>query len=198
MRNLLLVGTLATLTLPATAAASSWQLDPKHTTVGFKVKHMMVSYVEGEFQQVEGTADYDPANHTALSVSVTVQMASVDTDEAKRDGHLKSADFFDVEQYPTMTFKSTGVKDAGDGELQVTGDLTLHGVTKPVVLDVEGLGQPIIDPWGNERVGAEVTGKLNRQDFGVSWSDTLDGGGLVVDDVVKLDINVELVRPAAK
>ncbi|RME28050.1 MAG: polyisoprenoid-binding protein [Deltaproteobacteria bacterium] len=194
-RSILLLGALS---LPATAAASTWQIDPKHTTVGFKVKHMMVSYVEGRFHEVEGTVEYDPANPTALSATVTVQMDSVDTHEPKRDAHLKSPDFFDVEKYPTMTFKSTAVKQVGDGELDVTGDLTLHGVTRPIVLHVEGLGQPIIDPWGNERVGAEVTGSLNRQDFGVSWSDTLDGGGLVVDDIVKLDINVELVRPAGK
>lgn len=181
--------------LSSPAAAATWQIDSAHSQIGFKVRHMMVSWVRGEFGEFSGTIEYDPAKPKATSATVTVQLASVDTNEPKRDAHLVSADFFDIAQYPTMTFTSTKVAKADGDELELVGDLTLHGVTKQVVLEIEGLGQPVTDPWGNYRTGATVTGTINRHDFGVSWNDTLDAGGVVVGDEVQLVIEVELIRP---
>lgn len=183
------------LVLSTPAAAATWQIDPSHSTVGFKVRHMMISWVQGQFNDFSGTVEYDPARPTDTSAQVSVQIASVDTDEPKRDAHLVSPDFFDATQFPTMSFTSTKVKKAKDGQLELVGDLTMRGVTKPVTLTVDGLGQPIIDPWGNYRVGATVSGTIDRQAFGVSWNDSLDAGGVVVGDEVQLVIDVQLTRP---
>ncbi|NOY24560.1 MAG: polyisoprenoid-binding protein [Oligoflexia bacterium] len=193
--NRILTLSAASLLLSASASAATWQIDTAHSHLGFKVRHMTVSWVDGEFHDFSGTVEYDPAKPDATTANITAQMASIDTDQPKRDAHLISPDFFDATKYPTMTFTSSKVQSAAGDTLQVTGDLTMHGVTKPVVLQVEGLGQPVADPWGNYRVGATVTGTINRQDFGVSWNDTLDSGGVVVGDDVKLVIEVELTRP---
>lgn len=188
---------LAALSLAgaAPAAAATWQVDASHSRVGFKVKHMMVSTVHGEFNEFSGTIEYDPKAPEKTRADVTVQIASVDTDEPKRDAHLVSPDFFDAASHPTMTFTSTAVRKVKGDELELVGDLTIRGVTRQVVLEVEGLGQPITDAWGNYRVGASAEGVINRQDFGVSWNDTLDAGGVVVSDEVTLVIDVELLRP---
>lgn len=183
------------LALSTPAAAATWQIDPSHSQVGFRVRHMMITWVQGEFTDFSGTIEYDPAAPERTSAAVTVQIASVDTDEEKRDAHLTSPDFFDAATHPTMSFRSTRVAKARGGELELVGDLTIRGVTKPVTLQVEGLGQPITDAWGNYRVGATVTGTINRHDFGVSWNDTLDSGGVVVGDEVQLAIDVQLTRP---
>ncbi len=188
----LTAATLA-LALSANAQAATWSIDASHTRVGFKVRHLMVSWVQGEFADVSGTVEYDPAAPTKTGATVTVQMASVDTRDAKRDEHLRSADFFDVAKHPTMSFTSKSVKQGAGQSLLVSGDLTIRGVTKPVTLTVDGLGQPVTDPWGNQRVGASATATINRQDFGVSWNGTLDSGGVVVGDDVQLVIDVELV-----
>jgi polyisoprenoid-binding protein YceI len=188
-----LTATALALALTGSAEAATWSIDASHTRVGFKVRHLMVSWVQGEFADVSGTVEYDPAAPAKTSATVTVQMASVDTRDAKRDEHLRSADFFDVAKYPTMSFTSTSVKQGSGQTLQVLGDLTIRGVTRPVTLVVDGLGQPVTDPWGSQRVGATATATINRQDFGVSWNGTLDSGGVVVGDEVQLVIDVQLV-----
>lgn len=189
---------LALLSLaPATGWATTWEIDPAHSNVEFSVRHLMVTTVKGHFQKVTGTIEIDDKNITKSTVDVTIDASSIDTQEPKRDGHLKSADFFDVAKYPTATFKSTKVEKAGNGKLKVTGDLNLHGVSKPVVLMVEGPSAPLKDPFGRTVRGAMATGKINRKDYGVSWNKALDTGGVMVGEEVKLEINTELVERAA-
>ncbi len=177
-----------------TATESAWEIDPAHSSVQFSVRHMMVSNVRGEFRKVTGTVRGDEKDPTHAQVEATIDTASIDTRNEKRDAHLKSPDFLDTEKYPTMTFRSKKIEKAGDGGYRVTGDLTLHGVTREVVLDVDGLAPAVKDPQGNSRAGAQATAKLNRQDFGVAWSKSLDGGGVVVGDDVAVTIDVEGVR----
>jgi polyisoprenoid-binding protein YceI len=175
-------------------AESVWQIDPAHTAVQFSVRHMMVSNVRGEFPKVSGTVrgeEKDPAHAT---VEASIDAASIDTRNDKRDEHLKSADFLDVAKYPTITFKSKKIEPAGDHRWRVTGDLTLHGVTKEVVLDVDGPSTPVKDPRGGLRAGAQATAKIDRRDFGITWSKSLDGGGVVVGDELGITIDVEGVR----
>jgi polyisoprenoid-binding protein YceI len=179
--------------IPCLASASTWQIDPAHTSAQFAVRHMMVSTVRGTMGKVTGVVNLDEADPTKSSVAAGVETAGIDTREPKRDGHLKSPDFFDVAQYPAITFKSKKVTKTGDTKFQVTGDLTMHGVTKEVVLNVEGLPKPFKDPMGHQRLGGVATTKLNRKDFGIEWNKTLDGGGLVVADDVDVTIDVELV-----
>jgi len=182
---------LALVALPALAlAGDTWNIDTSHTQAGFSVKHFMLSTVRGDFAKTTGTAVIDDADVTRSSVEVTIDVASVATRDQKRDAHLKSPDFFDVAKFPTMTFKSTKVEKAGEG-LKVTGDLTMHGVTKPVVLDVTNLTQEIKDPYGNSRRAVSATAKLNRKDFGVSY-----GPDAVVSDMVNVSIEAELVKAA--
>lgn len=183
---------LAGLALPSSAAASDWVIDGAHSHVGFKVRHMSVSWTRGEFGKVDGTITLDEKNLTKSSVDVTIDLGSVDTENAKRDEHLRSPDFFDTAQFPTMTFKSTKVSKAKNDAFTVTGDLTLHGVTKSVTLDVEGGLTPVNDPWGNTKLGFTATTKIDRKDFGLTWSKTLDGGGLVVGDEVRIELEIEL------
>ncbi len=185
---------LALLT-PLAAAAATYEIDPAHTSVQFSVRHMMISNVRGEFTKLSGKVVGDPANPTATTVEATIDAASIDTRNEKRDEHLKSPDFLDVAKFPTLTFKSTKVEKAGD-TWKLTGDLTLHGVTKSVVLDVTNLTPPMKDPWGNTRVGAQAATKINRQDFGISFNKTLDGGGVLVGDEIAITIDVEVVQKA--
>jgi len=182
---------------PALAQASTWDVDPAHSTVEFSVRHMMVTTVKGQFQKVKGAVELDEKDVTKSSVEVSVDTASIDTREAKRDAHLKSADFFDAAKFPALTFKSTKVEKAGKGKLKVTGDLTMHGVTKPVVLTVDGPSASIKDPFGRTVRGVMATGKLDRKDWGMTWNKALDTGGMVVSDEVKLEINAELAERAA-
>jgi polyisoprenoid-binding protein YceI len=174
------------------ARASTWDIDPAHSSVGFSIRHMMVSTVKGQFAKVKGALNLDEKDVTKSSIEVTIDVASVDTHEPKRDGHLQSPDFFDVAKYPTATFKSTKVQKAGSGKLKVTGDLTLHGVTKPVVLEVEGPTAAYKTPFGTTVRGVHATGKINRKDFGIGWNKVLDNGGVLVGDEVALDIGTEL------
>jgi polyisoprenoid-binding protein YceI len=187
----------AALFLPAAAQAGEWQLDPAHSRVGFRVAHMMVTYVEGGFDEVSATLDYEVGKLDDLSVEVTVDVASVDTDNDKRDEHLRASDFLDVANHPNMTFVSTGVKPLKNGRFELTGDLTLRGVTKPVTLTATGLDSAVRDPWGNLRVGASATGVIDRQDFGVSYSQLLETGGLAVGNEVELRIDVVFTQPAS-
>jgi len=179
------------LALPALAQAAAWDIDPGHSVASFKVRHLMVSNVPGEFGKVTGVVNYDPADPTKSTVEATIDTTSLTTRQEGRDKHLKSADFLDVEKFPTITFKSKKVEKAGEGKLKVTGDLTIRGVTKEVVLDVDGPIAPV-SAFGGQKSGATATTKINRQDFGVSWNKALDGGGVVVGDEVAINIEVEL------
>lgn len=188
----IVVLTLA-LTMTTMATATPYDIDTTHSTVGFKVKHMMVSNVRGQFGDFAGTFTWDAANPQAAAVNATVQVASVDTDNEKRDDHLRNTDFFDAATYPTMTFVSTRLEPKGKDLYAMHGDLTLRGVTRPVVLDLEFLGE-MSDPKAGTRVGWEARGVINRRDFGIDWSRTLDSGGVVVGDEVTIELAVEGVR----
>jgi polyisoprenoid-binding protein YceI len=177
---------------PTLAHATTWELDPSHTSIEFSVRHMMATTVKGQFEKVKGTLELDEKDITKSTVEVTIDVASVNTHEPKRDGHLKSPDFFDVAKFPTATFKSTKVQKAGKNKLKVTGDLTLHGITKPVVLEVEGPSQPYATPFGTTVRGIHATGKIDRKDFEISWNKALDSGGLLVGNEVSLDLNAEV------
>ena len=190
-------GLAAALALPASAGPTTWQIDPQHSSAQFGVTHLMISTVRGEFHGVKGTLLLDDQDISKSTVNVTIDASSVDTREPNRDAHLKSPDFFDVAKYPSITFKSTKVEQVSPGELKVTGDLTIRGVTKQVVLNVDGPKAPIKDPWGLQRSAVSATAKINRQDFGVSWNKTLDSGGVVVSDDVNITLDVEMVIPAA-
>lgn len=197
LHRLALAGLALAALVPPAVAADTFTFDTSHTTVGFAVKHMVISTVKGRFNDFSGTIMYDPQDVTKSSVEVTIKTASVDTGNADRDKHLRSADFFDAEKYPEITFKSTRVEKRGNGYV-AHGPLTMHGVTKEVELPFTVTGV-INDPWGNIRLGAEVEPvKVNRQDFGVSWSKALDSGGLVVSDDVALELSVEAVKKKAE
>jgi polyisoprenoid-binding protein YceI len=179
----------------ALAEASTWNVDPMHSHASFSVRHMVISNVRGEFQKVSGAAKLDEKDLAHSSVEATIETASVDTRVAKRDEDLRSPNFFDVTKYPTITFKSTKVEKAGQGKLKVTGDLTMHGVTKPVVLDVVGPSAEIKDPWGNTRRGISASTKINRKDWGLSYSKMIEAGPVIGDDVA-IEIEAELVKQA--
>jgi polyisoprenoid-binding protein YceI len=191
-------GLAAVLSLPASAATSTWQVDPAHSEALFSIRHLTISTVRGGFSKIKGTISFDDKDPSKSVVDVAIDMSTVDTREPKRDDDLRSDKFFDVTKYPTMTFKSTKVEQVSAGKLKVTGDLTLHGVTKEVVLDVDGPSTPIKDPWGNQRAAASATTKINRQDFGVKWNKTIDNGGMMLGDEVSITIDVEMFQPAAK
>jgi len=195
----LILPTLAALALlvPSLAFASSWKIDPDHSNAQFKVRHMMVSYVRGNFPEVQGLIQIDDQDLSKSSVEVTIAAASIDTNQAKRDTHLKSPDFFDVEKYPTLTFKSKQVTVGPDNTLRILGDLTIHGVTKEVELTVSGPTPSAKDPWGNVRRGAEATAKVNRKDFGLVWNKTLETGGVLVGDDVEINIEIEMIQQAS-
>ncbi len=187
----------AALSLPAAAATSTWQIDPNHSSAQFAVRHLAISTVRGAFTKVSGTVQFDDRDISKSSVDVTIDAASVDTRVPDRDKDLRSDRFFDAEKYPTLTFKSTKVEQVETGKLKVTGDLTIHGVTKQVVLDVEGPTAAVKDPWGNQRAAANASTKINRQDFGVKWNAKMDNGGWVVGDDVAITIDVEMVQKGA-
>ncbi len=172
---------------------STWTIDPAHTAVEFAVRHMMITTVKGQFATVSGTLVLDEQDITRSKVDVEIDTSSIDTREPKRDAHLRSADFFEVETYPQITFVSRRVERAGD-MLKVTGDLTIRGTTREIVLDVEDLGRVGKDPWGGERAAFNATGKLNRLDYGLKWNQALEAGGVLVSEDVKLSVDAQLVR----
>jgi polyisoprenoid-binding protein YceI len=184
---------LTTLLLATAAWAQDWEVDSAHSAAQFSVRHLMVSTVRGHFGKLTGTVRYDPAKPAATSLQAEVDVSTIDTRVEKRDAHLKSPDFFDVEKYPTITFKSTKVEPAGEGALKVTGDMTMKGVTKPVVFNVEGLTPPMKDRAGF-RMGATATAKINRQDFGMTWNRAIEAGGVSVGNEVTITIDVELIQ----
>ncbi|MBX5484437.1 MAG: polyisoprenoid-binding protein [Myxococcaceae bacterium] len=195
-RHLIVTAALA-LAVPASAFAADWEIDPVHSSAFFSVRHMMVSNVKGQFTKLTGTFHYDEKNPANSTAEATIEASSIDTHEPKRDAHLRSPDFFDVEKYPTITFKSTRVQKAGKGKLKVTGDLTMHGVTKSVVLDVEGPTAPVKSPMGDGmKSGLTATTTLHRKDFGLTWNQTLDSGGVLIGDDVKVTLEIELNQKA--
>jgi polyisoprenoid-binding protein YceI len=181
----------------AAAAQTVWEIDGAHSSVQFSVRHLMITDVRGRFGTLTGSARADEQDLARSVIEATIDAASIGTREQKRDAHLRSADFLDVERHPTITFRSTAIAPAGDGRWRVTGDLTLHGMTRPVVLDVEGPTAHVKDNAGNTRAGARATTRLNRKDFGITWSKTMDGGGLVVGDEIDVTIDVQGIRRAA-
>jgi polyisoprenoid-binding protein YceI len=189
-----LIALTLVIAAPLAASADTWQIDPVHTTVEFTVRHMMISNVRGLFTKVAGTITAKGNDPASVKVEATIDTSSIDTRSADRDADLKSANFLDVAKYPTMTFRSKKIEPAGTGKWKMIGDLTLHGVTKEVTLDVQGPTAPIKDPWGNTRAGASATTKINRKDFGLAWSKVLEAGGAVVGDEVTVSIDVEAVK----
>ncbi len=182
-----------TLFVPVLAQAGSWNIDPDHTVVGFKIRHMMVTNVRGSFHDVKGTLQFDADDPGKSSVEVVIQAATIDTGIEKRDNHLRSPDFFDVAKFPTLTFGSTKFEKVADGVFKVTGNLFIHGITREVVLDVEGLNQQVVDPWGGTRMGAFATTKVNRKDYGLMWNKALEAGGWLVGDEVTINLEIEVV-----
>jgi polyisoprenoid-binding protein YceI len=170
-----------------------WNIDASHSTAEFSVRHMMITNVKGRFGTLEGTVEYDPAHPELSKFEATIDAASIDTRDEKRDAHLRSADFFDVENNPKLTFKSREIKKTADGFTAV-GDLTMRGVTKPITLEIEGPTEPNKDPWGNTRIGASAHAKINRKDWGLNWNAALEAGGVLVGETVKISLEVSLVQ----
>jgi polyisoprenoid-binding protein YceI len=200
MRQRLTSVILAALAFSSTASATTWELDPAHSSAQFTVRHMMVSNVRGEFGKTTGTVNIDDKDITHSTAEATIDATTLSTREPNRDKHLKSPDFFDVEKYPTITFKSTSFKKVAPEKYKVTGDLTMHGVTKPVILDVDAPNAVSKDPRGTERRGATATTTLNRKDFGLNWNKSLETGGVLVGDQVTITLDMELAKkgPAEK
>ncbi|MFN7132715.1 MAG: YceI family protein [Myxococcales bacterium] len=196
MKTLAAAAALAATLVPALASAGpvEWTIDPDHTQIGFRVRHMMVSWTRGHFRRFEGKVLLDEQAPERSRVEVKIDPASIDTAMPKRDEHLRSADFLHVERFPTMSFTSTTVKRAAGGKLKVLGELTLHGVTRPVVLEVQGLGAPTRDLWGGMRRGATARTTLSRKEFGLVWNTALETGGVAVGDEVHVELEVELVK----
>jgi polyisoprenoid-binding protein YceI len=178
-------------------AASTWKIDASHSAIHFSVRHMVVAKTRGRFTRFAGQLAFDPADLSSGSVQVTIEPGSLDTADAQRDAHLRSADFLDVEKFPTATFQSTKVQDLGGGKLRIAGDLTIRGVKKPVVLEgtYEGSGK---DPWGGERAGFAASASIDRREFGLEWNKALETGGVLVGEKVELTLEVEAVKQAAQ
>lgn len=196
-RKVTLIATVAlALAAGAFAQTARWEIDPAHSNVSFTVRHLMVSNVRGEFTKLAGGIDVVGTDPTTAKVAVTIEATSVNTREPKRDDHLRSGDFFDAAKFPTLTFVSKKVVSAGEGRLKMTGDLTIHGVTREVTFDVDSLTSPMKDPWGGTRAGAHATATIQRKDFGLIWNKALETGGVLVGDDVNIAIDVELVKKA--
>jgi polyisoprenoid-binding protein YceI len=189
-------GTMSNTTTaaPPRTSTTTWNIDPAHTAAEFKVKHMMIANVKGHFAKVSGVLIRDESDPANDRVEATIEAASLHTRDEQRDAHLKSADFFHVEKFPTLHFKSTGVKVAGEGELSVEGDLTIHGVTRKVRFAVEGPTPPAKDPWGNTRIGLSATTKISRKDFGLTYNAALETGGVLVGDEVTITLDAQFVK----
>ena len=177
----------------ASFVQSAWTLDRSHSSVNFAITHMVVSEVDGSFKDFSADVKSAKDDFSDLSVAFTIQTKSVNTDDEKRDGHLKSADFFDAEKFPAITFKSTSIKKISDKKYELEGELTMHGVTKKVKWELKYNGT-IKDPYGNNRAGFKATTTINRKDFGVTWNKTLDAGGVALSDEVAISVNVELTK----
>lgn len=183
-----------TVTAPKTTTSTTWTLDPVHSVAEFKVRHMMISNVKGQFTGLTGVLALDEQDIARSSVQATIDASTINTREAQRDVHLKSADFFDVEHFPTLSFTSKQVRRTGDNELAVTGDLVIHGITRQVTFEVEGPTAAGKDPWGNTRIGLSATTKINRKDFGLTWNTALETGGILVGEDVAITLDLEFVK----
>jgi len=193
-RFILLLIVVALAITPAASFSATYAIDPDHSSIQFKVRHLMVSNVKGVFGKVSGTIDLNEQDITKSRTSVSIETSSIDTGVTKRDEHLRSADFFDVAKYPQMTFSTRKVHRTGANTLAITGDLTIHGITREVVLDVEGPTAEVKDPWGNFRRGASATTRINRKDFGLTWNKALETGGVVVGDEVTINLEIEMIK----
>jgi polyisoprenoid-binding protein YceI len=194
MKRILLLVLLSVVVVPVLAFGATWQIDPDHSSLQFKVSHLTVSKVKGDFGKFKGTVTLDESDLTSLKVELTAETASVNTGHAKRDEHLRNEDFFYVAKYPNITFVSKKIVRGEGNRLKVVGDLSIRGVTKEITVDVEGPTPEVKDPWGNFRRGATGTSKINRKDFGILWNSVLDSGGLVVGDDVEIYVEVELIK----
>jgi polyisoprenoid-binding protein YceI len=183
-----------TTAAPTQTSTTTWNIDPAHTSVEFKVKHMMIANVKGHFSKVSGVLTRNESDPAKDRIEATIEAGSIQTRDEQRDAHLKSADFFHVEKFPTLHFKSTGVSVVGGGELSVEGDLTIHGVTKKVIFAVEGPTPPAKDPWGNTRIGLSASTKINRKDFGLTWNAALETGGILVGDDITITLDAQFVK----
>ncbi|MDW8131564.1 MAG: YceI family protein [Bryobacterales bacterium] len=190
--------TAAGVLLAGAIAAQEWEIDSAHSSVQFAVRHMMVATVRGQFGKLTGKVRWDPAKPSEARVEAQVEVGSIDTREPKRDAHLRSPDFFDAEKFPTMTFRSTSVTPVGPGRYRLSGDLTIRGITRPVVFEVEGPGQPVRGMGGELRTGATATAKINRKDFGITWNRVLDTGGVAIGEDVAITVDVALVQKTAR
>ena len=190
--------TAAIMVLPSLASATPWNIDADHSNVGFSVSHLMVSHVKGNFNKYSGVVDINDKDIKKSKVDVTIDASSINTNVQKRDEHLKSADFFDVAKYPTLTFVSKKWSKAAKGALKVTGDLTIHGVTKSVVLTVAPFSKESKDPWGNTRRGTSASTTINRKDYGLVWNQALETGGVAVGEEVNISLDVELIKAQIK
>jgi polyisoprenoid-binding protein YceI len=180
---------------PVATGRTTWAIDPVHSSVEFAVRHLMITPVKGRFTDVQGAVVLDEASPTAASVETTIGVASIDTREPQRDAHLRSADLFDADTYPTLTFRSRRLEPVSGDRFSLVGDLTLHGVTREVALDVTAEGHSP-DPWGGERAGYSATTRIKRSDFGLTWNQLLETGGLAVSDDVRITLDVQLVKQA--
>ena len=184
---------MSTLAIPQTST-TTWDIDPVHSVAEFKVKHMMISNVKGQFPKITGKLTLDESDLSNSQVEASIDAASIQTLDAQRDAHLKSADFLDVENFPALSFKSTQISIVRDGELNVEGDLTIRGVTRRVTFSVEGPTPPAKDPWGNTRVAVSATTKINRKEFGLTWNAALETGGILVGDEVTITLDVQFIK----
>ena len=185
--------TTTTVTAPQ-ISTTTWKVDPAHSVAEFKVKHMMISNVKGQFCKLSGILSLDESGHHNSRVEVSAEAASIHTGDDQRDAHPKSPNFFDVEKFPTLSFKSSGVRVLNDGELSVEGELTIHGVTRNVKFAIEGPTPPSKDPWGNTRIAVSATTKINRKDFGLTWNAALETGGILVGEEVTITLETQFVK----
>jgi polyisoprenoid-binding protein YceI len=182
------------MTTSAPGTVTTWKLDPAHSSAEFKVKHMMISNVKGTFSGLSGTLQLDETDRTHSTVEASIDVTTISTGDAQRDGHLKSGDFFDAETFPTITFKSSNIDSTGGPDYEVSGDLTIRGVTHPVTFKVEDVSTPAKDPWGNQRIGLSATTKINRKDFGLGWNAALETGGVLVGEDVTITLDVQFIQ----
>jgi polyisoprenoid-binding protein YceI len=179
-------------TIPGTV--STWKLDPAHSVAEFKVKHMMISNVKGSFSGLSGVLKLDESDLTHSTVEASIDVSTLKTGDEARDGHLKSPEFFDAAQFPTITFKSINIDSAGGADYDVSGELTIHGITKMVTFAAEDVSTPSKDPWGNHRIGLSATTKINRKDFGIAWNSALESGGWLVGEEVTINLEVQFIK----
>lgn len=179
---------------PSTSAISIWNIDPAHSSAEFQVRHMMISYVKGKFSGLSGVLKLDEADYSNSTIEVTIPAASVRTVDEKLDAHLKNEEFFDADKYPELTFRSTSIRYEGGHNYTVSGDLTIRGVTRPVILAVNDVSEPSKDPWGNLRIGLSGSAKVNRKDFGLIWNAPLEFGGVLVSEEVTITLDVQFIR----